>query len=397
MKNHYNKIATKFFITVFAIFFLANYATGKDADQTTKAKIQKEILVAKDAGEGTPFHTIGWCGNKGLLIESDKFGIEWIGINRDNIKLATKRIEYITGCTPDGKWVLYEENGSSRVYKDKWGKSLEELIGMDGPGWHGHIFDIHRFEIATGKQQKLAVVRDDSSGLVSPDGTMILLGNKHDSDLYIAELEWKKLWLSNEWVYGSTRWLADSSGIATMIWDNGHSLGIEIFDKENSWSKEYDFEALGFGPKPNRSIHFNTVDKDNRLYFTAVEGGEDYRSKKFHFFRCEIKGHKIGCNLTGRFSENGTYINTHELLPSGDFIFSRDDDNCIRRLKGGQSSTECIAGLDYSGDTYKKITLIGASPNGRHIAFRRGKKPPKQGDRFYSYRYDLFVKELSGE
>ncbi len=145
---------------------------------------------------------------------------------------------------------------------------------------------------------------------------MVLLGNKHDSDLHIPELQWEKVWLTNEWVYGSTRWLADSSGIATMIWGNGHSLGIEIFDKENSWSKEHDFEALGFGPKPNHSIHFDAVDKNNRLYFTVIEGGESYDTSKFNFFRCKIKDRKIGCELTGRFNEDGRNINTHELLPS---------------------------------------------------------------------------------
>ncbi len=229
VENLYKKIAPVIFPAIFSIFLLDGCATGKEAGSPASIEIKKEILIVKDAGAGTPFHTTGWCGSTGLLIDSDKFGKEWVGLNRDSIDLTTKDIDHITGCTPDGKWVIYEENESSRVYKDKWSRPPEHLVD-DGPGWHGYIFNLSRYEIATGRQVEFAVVRDDSKVLVSPDGTKVFLGNKHDSALKPVKERWKDVWLTNEWVHGSTRWFADSSGIATLIRGNGHSLGIEIFN-----------------------------------------------------------------------------------------------------------------------------------------------------------------------
>jgi hypothetical protein len=395
MKNLYKKTASTIFLTILLTFFLASCTTEKEPAPPVKNTIQKEMLIVKDMGEGMSFYTVGWCGNTGLIVDNDKFGKKWVGLNKDSVKLTTKSINYITGCTPDGKWIIYEGSGTSRIYKDKWGKSSERL-GLDGPGWHGQVFDIGRYEIATGKHQKFAVVRDDSGGLVSPDMTKVLLGNKHDSDLKPIKRRWEEVWLTNEWVYGFTRWFADSSGVATLIWGNGHSLGIEIFDKENGWAKEYDFGSLGFGYKPNHSIYFRAIDKDNRLYFTVIEGGEDYGTSKFRFFRCEIKDRKITCKKTGEFNENGRHINSHEILPNGDFIFSRDNDNCIHRLKPGRPNAECIADLHYGDDAYyEDIYLIAASPDGRQIAFRRGKRPPEPKGQSYKYQYDLFVKKLS--
>ncbi|MBI5559685.1 MAG: hypothetical protein HY883_00210, partial [Deltaproteobacteria bacterium] len=240
MKTIYkNKIAARMFFS-FVVFSFSLYGcvAGKPASLKSEVNIEgeKEILVAKDIGGGLPFGVIEWCGNDALLINSDKFGMEWVDLKGNRVTVSTKNTDHLIGCTPDGKWVLYADWNSAREYKDKQGRTPENIVD-EGPGWHGSVNDLYRYEIATGTRQKFAVVRDDSGSLVSPDGLKVLLGNRHDWDIEMPEPRWEKVWFTNEWL-ADERWFADSSGIVAEIWGNGSSLGVEIFGEEG-WAKEF--------------------------------------------------------------------------------------------------------------------------------------------------------------
>ncbi len=363
----------------------------------TKIKAEKEILVAKDVGGGKPFSIIRWCGNEALLIYGGEFGTEWVDFSGNKVIVSTKGTDFPVDCTPDGKWVIYKDRESSWLYKDKQGRLPENILD-EGIGWHGLVIDLYRYEIATGRRQKFAVVRDDSGSLVSPDGSKVLLGNKHDSTIDMPEPKWDKVWLKNEWTYNRTFWFADSSGVVTAIWGNGSGLGVEIFG-EDGWAKEYDFEQLGFGTKPRLSVYLKAVDKENRLYFITGESirvSKRMSRKKYRFLRCKINDRDISCEEFGILSEDekGIEPNLLNLLPDGNIIFIRGKDSCIHRLKPGETDAECIADVRYEDDTYKRIRLRAVSPDGKWIAFTRGKEPPKPGGRFYRYQLDLFVKEI---
>ena len=383
---------------VFLATVIAYYFVEKESYEAGKTKLGKEILVARDIGGGLPYSLVMWCGNSSFLIYGDEFGTEWIDFNGNKATISTDNADYPRGCTPDGKWVLYEDRNSGRAYKDKHGRIPENIVD-EGPGWHGLVMDVYRYEIATGTRQKFAVVRDDSGSLVSPDGLKVLLGNRHDSVIDMPEPKWETVWFTNEWL-ADTRWFADSSGIATMIWwGNGHVFGVEFFGKEG-WAKEYSLEKIDLKQKSGNGVSFRAVDKDNRLYFTAVESYRvDNRVRnRFHFYRCEIKNKDLVCEAMGEYDERENTIVSSEFLANGDFIFNRTgEDNCIRRLKHGRSDVECIADARYGNDTYEYIHLIAVSPDGKRMAFRREKIPPKQGNRFYAYQYDLFVKELHND
>src|SRR3972149_5194430 len=88
-----------------------------------------------------------------------------------------------------------------------------------------------------------------------------------------------------------------------------------------------------------------------------------------------------------------TKIFSLKLLPSGDVVFDREEDNCIRLVKRRGTVAECLADTRYNDEVYIGIDLIEISPDGRWMAFRRSKLPPP-GDRYYGYQYDLFVKEI---
>src|SRR3989304_3023460 len=286
---------------VFLATVIAYYFVEKESYEAGKTKLGKEILVARDIGGGLPYSLVMWCGNSSFLIYGDEFGTEWIDFNGNKATINTDNADYPRGCTPDGKWVLYEDRNSARAYKDKYGRIPENIVD-EGPGWHGLVVDLYRYEITTGKRQKFAVVRDDSGSLVSPDGLKVLLGNRHDSVMEMPEPKWETVWFTNEWLAG-TRWFADSSGIATMIWwGNGHVFGVEFFGKEG-WAKEYSLEKIDLKQKSGNGVSFRAVDKDNRLYFTAVKNYQvDNRARnRFHFYRCEIKNKELVCEATGEY------------------------------------------------------------------------------------------------
>src|SRR3990170_1785017 len=318
----------------FSFFVLNACATEKRASVTTPTKIEgkKEILVARALGSGGPFSIIGWCGNTAFLIDSDEFGKEWIDLNGNRVTVSKESDDYPIGCTPDGKWVIYEDRDSARAYKDKRGRIPENIVD-EGPGWHGFVMDLYRYEVATGRRQKFAVVRDDSASLVSPDGSKVLLGDRHDSAIKMPEPRWEAVWITNEWLFGDTHWFADSSGIVTMIWNNGYSLGVEFFD-EGGWSKEFSLDMLRSSPGANVSLA--AVDKDNVLYFVTTEDYPvgDATRKAYNFFRCEIKYKDLVCTLgDGVKEDEDENILSLKLLPSGDVVFDREEDNCIRLVK----------------------------------------------------------------
>ncbi len=362
-----------------------------------KNKIEKEILVARDIGGGLPFsHAFslnGWCGNTYFLIHGTEIGIELLDFNGNKTAVSSKITDYPRGCTPDGRWVIYKDRNSAREYRDRFGRVPDNIVD-DGPGWHGFVMDIYRYEVATGRRQKFAVVRDDSTALVSPDGLKVFLGNRHDSVIEMPEPKWETMWFTKDWTYLETFWLPDSSGIVTRLWGNGSSLGVEFFG-QNGWAKEFSLDRVS--PAPRFWGSLEAVDNKGRLYFSTIvytEGGQGRNI--YDYFRCEIKNKELICEAIGELDGREHRIASSELLPNGNIIFKRGGDDCIRLLKQGHTDAVCIADKRYKNETYEDIYLIGTSPDGKWMAFRRGKLPPP-GKRFYAYQYDLFVKELPGD
>ena len=400
-----NKL-TFILILLATLFLLTGCTESKQPPEDTgiRGKGEKEILIARDIGGGLAFSLIEWCGNNALLIYGSEFGIQWIGFNGKKVTISTSADDYPRGCTPDGKWVFYRDRSSARVYKDKFGR-VAENIPFDGPGWYGNVIDLYRYEVSTGRRQRFAVVRDDGSSLVSPDGSKVLLGKRHDSAIEMPEPKWETVWLKNDWVYGSTHWFPDSSGILTNIWENGYfTLGIEFFGVEG-WSKEFSLDLMR--PRKTRGadfgatyVFFEAVVEDNILYFIAMDDIADGRSarKKYSLFRCRIEDRDLTCSSAGGFeTEEGRRISLESIEHqfNEDVILKYNEDNCIRRIRAGGSVAECIADTRFEDDEYEDIDMVGVSPDGRWLAIRRGKLPPKPGGRFYAYQYDLFVKKLS--
>lgn len=358
-----------FTLLIFCLFFVFAAHNGYTAESQTpsnkhvKIKGAQEILVARDIGGGLPFSLIEWCGNSSLLIYGDEFGTALLDFNGNKTTVSSKSTDEPIGSTPDGKWVIYSDRNSSREYRDNFGRVPENIVD-EGPGWHGFIMDLYRYEVATDRRQRFAVVRDDSSALVSPDGSKVFLGNKHDSTIDIPEPKWETVWSTNDWTYLKTFWLPDSSGIVALVWVEDASLSVEFFGKDR-WAKEFSLDMLRSPQGANVSLA--TLDKNKVLHFTTVE---DYPTdgasrKTYNFFRCKIKRKDLICDFTGGFKEDADeHIFSLKLLPNEDIIFKRDEDNCIRRVKHRGLAATCIADTRYNNEVYIGIDLMEISPDG---------------------------------
>ena len=365
--------------------------SGGIEDTTGKTKLGKEILVMHDIGGGLPY-SLMWCGNSSFLIYGDEFGTELVDFNGNTATVSTDSADYPSGCTPDGEWVIFVSRNSHRIDK---GRQIAEDLDDEWTEWQGFVMDLYRYEVATGYRQKFAVVRDfGDSGIVSPDGLKIFLGGRHNSIMEMPDPKWEALWLTDEDVlpHFGTRWFADSSGIATMKLNATYSLIVEFFGK-NGWTKQFDInEKTGLV-----SAVIDAMGEGNTVYLSAVKSylAGEMGKTKYHFFRCEIKDNDLVCEATGEYDERENTIVSGEVLPNGDFIFNRmGEDNCIRRLKHGRTGVECIVDARYGNETYEYIYLIAVSPDGKRMAFRRGKISLKPGGRFYAYQHDLFVREF---
>ena len=392
------KVVLILLITLFPL--TASVVSKADEDTVIRIKGGKEVRVLRDIDEGLHYSNIRWCGNSSFLIYGGEAGIRWTDLNGKSVIISTSDEDSPAGCTPDGRWVLYIDRNSSREYKGKPGWKPENIVGL-GPRWYGFVSDLYRYEVSTGRRQKIAAVRDGNLGLVSPDGSKVLLGNRYDSTLEMPEPKWEAVWLANEWRGASTYWFPDSSGVVANIWDDGYSLVVEFFGVEG-WSKEFSLDLMRTRRDGEATgVFLEAVDEDNILHFIAIDyfPGVGSSRNKYNSFRCKIERKDLICSLMGGFEEEeGKHIKVYDsfvLLSNHDMVFMYKEGKCIRHLKFRETVAVCMAGTRLEDDRYAYIDTVGVSPDGRRLASRRRSKYLRRPNgRLDEYRYDLVVIEL---
>ena len=364
--------ANKFFFGIFLscmFFSLAalNGCASLNQAQHTPIKIQdkKEILIASDIGRGSDVYPVFWCGNNAIVVYNEDMGIGLIKIpSGERVNVSPNALDYPFNCSPDGKWVVYMDRASTRLDKADRVMTAEDY-GFDPeldvwPVWEGYVADLYRFDVATGKKQRFAVVRSEVPAweVVSPDGTKAFLGGRHNSSIDMPEPWWEPLWFSaddpKDWDWNQTeaRWLKDSSGVVRP----GHNkLYVELFGK-GGWAKR-----LAVRPEAKDSMFALSVDKNGGIYFLVSEGPEPQLGR-FLMYRCKIEDKELSCQVV---LNRNSYIISYDILPEGDIIFTESDDNCIRRISPKHIKAECVAGGRY----HAEIFMIGISPDGKWLAY----------------------------
>jgi len=367
--------ANKFFFGIFLscmFFSLAalNGCASLNQAQHTPIKIQdkKEILIASDIGRGSDVYPVFWCGNNAIVVYNEDMGIGLIKIpSGERVNVSPNALDYPFNCSPDGKWVVYMDRASTRLDKADRVMTAEDY-GFDPeldvwPVWEGYVADLYRFDVATGKKERFAVVRSDlpSWEVASPDGLKAFLGSRHNSSMEMPEPKWEALWFTREdwdWSQTSAVWFKDSSGVIS----DGHTptnrLFVEYFG-EGGWA-----ERFVLGPEFEGNISEPKVDEKNKIYFLTQEKGFGAISERggWLLHRCALKDKDISCEIV---LERPHSIYSYDILPDGDIIFTESDDNCIRRISPKHTDAECVAGGRRPGEIY----LIGISPDGRRLAY----------------------------
>lgn len=382
----YRMIPKVVFLSLFVFFsvVLNSCTLERQGPENADGKTKNERLVARDIGFG--FSNIRWCGNDRLLLYGNTRGLKLLDLTTGKwTTLSKDGSDYPVECTRDGKWVIYIDRKSWRIDKGRVAPPDEELEGEIE--WQGFVEDLYRYEVLTGKRQVFAVVRDRPNPLniVSPDGAKAFLGGRHDTPFEMPEPKWEMRWLENEWAHLDPIWLADSSGIVTMVSDEKVSLGVEIFG-ENGWSRVFipgrDLDIKGqLGDAvaiKNKTISLLTGES-----YSEVKMGREMGRDRYYFYTCDIEHSGLNCKEILQFDLRHTDIR-YAALPSGDIIYKDVDYRCIRRFSQSRAKTECIVDGSDLGRFY------GLSPDGSRIAYNRNIIEENK-----STRYDLYMMEIN--
>lgn len=375
----YRMIPTVVLLTWLALFFvvLNSYALENQDPESADTKSKKERLVASDIGFG--FSNIRWCGNDRLLLYGNTRGLKLIDLTTGKWTTVSKDgSDYPVECTNDGKWVIYIDRKSWRIDKGRVAPPDEELEGEIE--WQGFVENLYRYEVLTGKRQIFAVVRDRPNPLniVSPDGSKVFLGNRHNTKTRMPEPAWETFWFTKEWDYAEPHWLADSSGVVTLMWED-KSIVVEILGQKG-WSKVYKWDSDIKG-----NINHLDVNGRNKIYFLESKDyseGKTGRSKH-RIYSCDIKNSELNCQRILELDLKYTNIK-YVALTDGDIVYKESDDKCIRRFSQSHAKTECVVDGPDLGRFY------GLSPDGSWIVYERYGKEEKK-----SNRYDLFILEIN--
>jgi len=403
--------ANKFFFGIFLscmFFSLAalNGCASLNQAQHTPVKIhdKKEFLVAKaiDSGSdvGSDVHFVFWCGSDAMVVVyNEEIGIELIKVpSGQRVNVSLDRLNYPFNCSPDGKWVVYMDRASTRLDKVDRVMTAEDY-GFDPeldvcPLWDCYVADLYRFNVASGKKQRFAVVRAEHPAweVVSPDGTKAFLGGKHNSSIEMPEPRWEPLWSIYEgltkddwdWNWAEARWFKDSSGVVTHGYNK---LYVEIFG-QGGWAKRFAVK-----PEFKDSLSALSVDKNGGIYFLASDEAPKEIWSKHFLYRCKIEDNEFYCEIMHTFNE---YVNAYVLLPDGDILYRDYDNTCIYRVTPHHRNRECVIGRFYANDLYDGMSLIGISPDGKWLAFERYKRINTPDD-ILTYENAFFVIELVDE
>ena len=378
-----NRAVGVFILGVAFLFFALNgYAGEKQAkDRVIKTGFGKERLVIRDIGRGADISLPRWCGNNALLFRGDNIGIEMIDFAKNKrVQISAGRGDMPLNCSSDGKWALYLDTKTFRTDSGDVSLEDEHVKGHELPGYTLYIYG---HETATGKKERVAAVSTEGSyDALSHDGSRILLGPGHDYAMGSQVPEWQGVWFTNDWEPYGAKWFQDSSGVVFSR-HNPNRICVEFFGKDG-WARCFEL-----GPEYKTNVVLQTVDGENRIYFTAGEVNDPAIDGRYFLYRCDIKGRELVCK---KILERDR-LHRLSFLPDGDMVFEGDD--CILRLSPGQTHAECVVDKRYSYGRYQNIALYGVSPDGRWLVFDRSKVIETQNGEFSHWQSDLFVIELT--
>jgi hypothetical protein len=341
----------------------------------------KERFVTRTYGwSGDYFFTYKWCGNKGLVFRSERLKVGIIDIKTGKrIPLKLTMSDNLLNCTPDGKKLFYMDDASRRDGDPI--KKIDIELAPSNFLWRGGIVeDMYLYDIEIHKKTLIASVQGlISEEPLSPDGKKLLLGNRHRLTIRKGGFEeWETVRFAREKYQSRAIWFPDSSGVISSGKGATNILCVEFFGKDG-WDRCF---------KQEGDMLKLRVDREGGIYY--LEGSP--LAGQHRLWQCVIKDREVTCQ---RMFEKYDVFHIFDFLPGGDIIFEdNNNDLCVHRSTPEGKVDECVINVGYDDSLYNSVSIIGVSPDGRWLAFRRGVKPIiYEGKRRYGGQ-DLFVIEL---
>lgn len=352
-----------FFISVLFIVFPAGCAKLRQStdNASIKIKAEKEKLVARDVKDSL------WCGEGGALVYvKDNDRVFWYEIETGRNLLVSDGEILPISCTPDGRWLVYLDKGSRRWYED------DRQIP---------VFDLRRYEIATGVQQKISAVYEPvisfDGGLVSPDGSKIFLGKRTAGVEKMPEPVWDVVW-SDAGSPAGAAWFSDSSAVVTSYWADGEpngNLAVEVVSPKRN--------TVVFHPGDFGEFKILFTDRLNRVYLRVWDG--EVRER---IVRCSLDIDRPDMTCRPVLGDSLDIIGFDKFTGGGTFVFTAEGGMCVRVIYAGRNKTDCLTPLLDNLGYFGFGPVMDISPDDKWLAFQAYRRETD-----YSHT-DLFVVKL---
>lgn len=306
---------------VYALLLGTGLGRAEEGGAPGDRPASREIVVAPDARK------VGarWCGSRALVLEARERGIEWMSVpDGRRVEVSGNPGDYPLNCSSDGRWVLYADERSRRAGV----RVFPVPPDVEIPEWEGDVVDLYRYEVATGRRDRIGVVRAPAHYVdaMAPSAWRVFFGARHgEKTAEMGEPKWEGLWLTKDWSLLFVRWLPDSSGVVGIF---RGQVGVEVFGRRG-WRKLFN-PPLGY-------VVGIDVDAAGRIYLAVSSGGP---GAKLSLHRCGIEQKRLRCErILKQYEDLGSYT----VLPAGDVLLTEDRKSpCVRRVRPGGVAGTCI-------------------------------------------------------
>lgn len=357
------------------LILIANVAFAGEnigaGDGVKRTRLGKESLILRDMPTSPQ-----WCGSKALLFQEVDKGFDLFHIETKQwLRISDDENDWPLSCSPDGNLIAYYRHIVRPIERG----SKDWQVGLP---LIKNVSDVYIYEVSTGERHR--VMESDGMGslLISPDGARVFLGADYRYPPKNPIPGMEAVWFNNPLWEGNAVWLPDSSGVVKLEYHaRTKTTGIAVeFFYEGGWAGHFTL------PKYGSNWDSLNVDGENRIYFITSDDLIPSSDMNSVLYRCAIGVRGLSCEKVFEADELGPY----EILPGGDILLQKDyADECIYRLPSGGTGEdlECVIDAEYEDRIYRRVHLIGLSPDRKKFLF----------DRSNWVKEDLFMVELGSE
>ena len=345
-----------FIILCFSLFGCAGKNEVRENSPNEDAG--EEILIDRNITA----NRLLWCGENNTLVYHTEVGLFIYDVKSGEKVKVGDGYQSPIACTPDDKWLIYMDKSSARY--DKVDNSRGNA-------------DLWRYEFKTGKNEKFLIVGSSytlSAGeaIFAPKGFKLYLAYKPSTTMEMPEPKWDVVWLERE--RAGSVWFKKP---LALIGDGGrYQDGALVIDVISPYKKHFVMDA-GF-----HDSYIQMIDAQERIYMRTAD---DNFGRGWQTVRCSVDVDKVSISCESIFKDimaEGHPSFGYDITNDGDFaVIAKQDDNCVRLRRIGESGGRCI-----TNDDRTVGTNVSISPDEKWLVFDKSRHTEDK-----LYRSDLYI------